>query len=109
MSQDTIITENIKVSTQEYVFTHKSKTEALSILRRFGPGDGSCGYHVIMLLLCKMKLIDSSVTVTQFRRDVHSFIECNMNKFVGVGDDGDDAIFQYPWGIKSRLKKTVQT
>ena len=26
------MTENIKVSTQEYVFTHKSETEALSIL-----------------------------------------------------------------------------
>ena len=73
------------------------------------PGDGSCGYHMIMLLLCKMKLIDSSVSVTQFWREVHSFVECNMNKFVGLGDDGDDAIFQYPWGIKSRLKKTVQT
>jgi hypothetical protein len=92
------MTENIKVSTQEYVFTHKSETKALLILRWSGtvqnvPGDGSCDYHVIMVLLCKMKLIDSSVTVTQFRREVNSFIECNMKKFVGVGDDGDDAIF----------------
>jgi hypothetical protein len=59
------------------------------------------------LLLCKMKLIDSSVSVTQFQREVHSFIECNMNKFFGLGDDGDDAILQYPWGIKSRLKNSA--
>jgi hypothetical protein len=58
------------------------------------PGDGSCGYHVIMLLLCKMKLIDSSASVTQFLHELHSFIECNMNKFVGLGDDGSNAICQ---------------
>ncbi len=46
LSQDTIRTENIKVGTHKYVFTHKSETEALLILRWFGtvqnvPGDGS--------------------------------------------------------------------
>ena len=115
MVTSTIRTENIKVGTQEYVFTHKSETEALLILRRFGtvqdvPGDGSCGYHAIMLLLCRMNLIDSSVSVTQFRRELHYFIECNMSKFVGLHDDGNNAIFQYPWGKMSRLKKkTVHT
>ena len=69
------------------------------------PGDGSCGYHAIMLLLCRMKLIDSSVSVTQFWRELHYFIECNMIKFVGLCDNGNDAIFQYPWGKMSRLKK----
>ncbi len=69
------------------------------------PRDGSCGYHAIMLLLCRMKLIDNTLSVTQFWRELHDFIECNMNKFVGVNDDGNDAIFQYPWGQMNRLKK----
>jgi hypothetical protein len=38
---------------------------------------------------------------------MHDFIECNINKFVGVNDDGNDAIFQYPWGQMNRLKKSV--
>jgi hypothetical protein len=69
------------------------------------PGDGSCGYHAIMLLLCRMKLIDNTLSVTQFRRELHDFIECNMNIFFGVNDDGNDAIFQYLWGQMNCLKK----
>ncbi len=102
--------ENCTLDTSEYVFPHKSETEALLILRRYGtvhdvPGDCSCGYHAIMLLLCRMKRIDNTLSVTQFRRELHDFIECNMNKFVGVNNDGNDAIFQFPWGQMNCLNK----
>ena len=85
----------------EYIFPHKSEKEALEILRRCGtvenvPGDGSCGYHVIMLLLCRMKLIDSTLSVSQFRCEIRDFVVSNMNKFIGASTDGNDAIFQYP-------------
>jgi hypothetical protein len=104
--------KNCTLDTSEYVFPHKSETEALLILRRFGtvrdvPGDGSCGYHAIILLLCRMKLIENTLSVTQFWRELHDFIECNMNKFVEVNNDGNDAIFQDSWGQINRLKKIV--
>ena len=104
--------ENCTLDTSEYVFPHKSETEALLILRRYGtvhdvPRDDSCGYHAIMLLLCRMKLIDNTLSVTQFWHELHDFIECNMIKFFGVNNDGNDAIYQYPWGQMNRLKKRV--
>ena len=84
--------------TSEYIFPHKSEKKALEILRRYGtvedvPGDGSCGYHAIMLLLCRMKLIDNTLSVSQFRREIHDFVVSNMNKFIGASPDGNDAIF----------------
>jgi hypothetical protein len=30
-----------------------------------------------------------------------------MIKFFGVNNDGNDAIYQYPWGQMNRLKKRV--
>jgi hypothetical protein len=59
----------------------------------------------MMLLLRRMKVIDNTLSVTQFCRGIHTFIESNMNKFVGVCLDGSDAVFQYPWGQMSHLKK----
>ena len=102
--------ENGVLLTSEYIFPHKSENEALKILRRYGtvedvPGDGNCGYHAIMLLLRQMKLINNTLSVSQFRREIHDFVVTNMNKFVGASPDGNDAIFQYPWGLMSRLKK----
>ena len=43
-------------NSREYIFPHKSAAEAIQILRHYGtmrdvPGDGSCGYHCVMLLL----------------------------------------------------------
>jgi hypothetical protein len=58
-----------------------------------------------MLLLHRMKLIDNTLSVTQFCHGLHEFIESNMSKFVGVSPDGNDAVFQYLWGQMSRLKK----
>jgi hypothetical protein len=92
------------------IFPHKSEAEAINILRRYGtvrdvPGDGSCGYRCMMLLLCRMKLIDNTLSVSQFHRGIHQFIVSNMKKFVGVCPDGINAVFQYPWGQMSRLKK----
>jgi hypothetical protein len=58
---------------EKYEFPHKSTAEAMVILRTYGTlkdvhGDGSCGYHSIMLLLQKLKLIDDNLSVTAFRR-----------------------------------------
>ncbi len=97
-------------STFMNIFPHKSEAEAINILRRYGtvrdvPGDGSCGYRCMMLLLCRMKLIDNTLSVSQFHRGIHQFIVSNMKKFVGVCPDGINAVFQYPWGQMSRLKK----
>lgn len=65
--------------TSEYIFPHKSEKEAVEILSCYGnvenvPGDGSCGYHVIMLLLRRMKVIDNTVSVCQFRREIHKTV-----------------------------------
>ena len=54
-----------------------------------------------------MKLIDNTLSVTQFCRGTHELIESNMNKLVGVHLDGSNAVFQYPWGQMSRLKKKI--
>ena len=92
--------------TSEYIFPHKSEKEAIEILRRYGtvedvPGDGSCGYHAIMLPLHRMKLIDNTLSVSQFRHEIHDCVVSNMNKFVGASPDGNDAIFQHSWGQMS--------
>ena len=63
------------------------------------------GYHAIMLLLRRMKLIDNTLSISQFRCEIHDFVMSNTNKFIGASHDGNDAIFQYPWGQMSRLKK----
>ena len=56
---------------REYIFPHKSTAKAIQILRCYGtvcdvPGDGSCGYHCVMLLLRRMKLIDNKLSVSLF-------------------------------------------
>ncbi len=53
---------------------------------------GTCSYFLTTRMICPCACA------------THDFIECNMNKFVGVKDDGNDAIFQYPWGQMNRLK-----
>jgi hypothetical protein len=98
------------MNTGDYVFPHKSSAEAIDIMRRYGivhdvPGDGSCGYHCVMLLLRRMKLIDITLSVTQFRRGILEFIQSNMTNFIGVHPDGNDAVFQYTWGDMSRPNK----
>jgi hypothetical protein len=79
-------------------------------MRRYGivhdvPGDGSCAYHCMILLLHRMQLIDNTLSVTQFRREYLEFIESNMMKFVGDSPDGKDATFQYSWGQMDRQTK----
>jgi hypothetical protein len=54
-----------------------------------------------------MKLIDNTLSVSQFCHGIHQLIVLNMKKFVGVCPDGNNAVFQYPWGQMSRLKKIV--
>ncbi len=99
LSEDTTtIDDTCTLNTREYIFPHKSEAEAINILRHYGTvhdvlGDGSCGYHCMMLLLHRMKIIDNTLSVTQFRCEIHEFIESNMNKFVGVCLDGSNAVF----------------
>jgi hypothetical protein len=95
---------------EKYEFPHKSTAEAMVILRTYGTlkdvhGDGSCGYHSIMLLLQKLKLIDNNLSVTAFRRGIHDFILSNMNKFVGDSEVGNDCVYQFPWGSMQRAIK----
>jgi hypothetical protein len=109
-SEDYTVDKNWTMNTGDYVFPHKSSAEAIDIMRRYGivhdvPGDGSCGYHCIMLLLRRMKLIDITLSVTQFRRGILEFIQSNMTNFIGVHPDGNDAVFQYSWGDMSRPNK----
>ena len=110
LHEDYTVDENCRMNTRDYVFPHKSEAEAIDIMRRYGtvhdvPGDGSCGYHCMMLLLRRMKLIDSTLSVTQFRRGILEFIESNMIKFIGGSPDGNDAVFQYSWGNMDRPNK----
>ncbi len=107
-----IVLDTIKTKIRnptEYIFPHKSTAEAIQILRRYGtvcdvPGDGSYGYHCVMLLLRRMKLIDNKLSVSLFRCGIHNFIMSNMTKFVGGTIDGTDVVFQYPWGEMSRCQ-----
>ena len=110
LSEDSTVENNCTLNTRDYVFPHKSESEAINIMRRYGivhdvPGDGSCGYHCMMLLLRMMQLIDNTLSVTQFRQEILEFIESNMIKFVGDSPDGNDTIFQYSWGQMDRPTK----
>ena len=110
LHEDYTVDENCRMNTRDYVFPHKSEAEAIDIMRRYGivhdvPGDGSCGYHCMMLLLRRMKLIDSTLSVTQFCQGILEFIESNMIKFIGGSPDGNDTVFQYSWGNMDRPKK----
>jgi hypothetical protein len=103
LSDDSTIDVNCTLNTRDYVFPHKSYAEAINIMRRCGivrnvPGDDSCDYHCMMLLMLRMKLIDGTLRVTQFCHEIHECIESNMIKFVGDCRDGNDAVFQYAWG-----------
>ena len=98
LNEENTAREAVVLLTSEYIFPHKSEKEALENLRCCGsvedvPGDGSCGYHAIMLLLCRMKLIDNTLSVSQFRHEINDFVVSNMNKFIGASPDGNDAIF----------------
>jgi hypothetical protein len=66
------VDENCTMSTKDYVFPHKSEAEAIDIMRRYGivhdvPGDGSCGYHCMMVLLRRMKLMSREVKTDQYQ------------------------------------------
>jgi hypothetical protein len=56
-----------------------------------------------------MQAIDNTLSATQFCCGIHEFIESNMNRFVGVCLDDNNAVFQFPWGQMSRLKKSMQS
>jgi hypothetical protein len=72
------------------------------------PGDGSCGYHALMLLLHKLNLIPKDMSVYQFQRGVLKFIQSNMKKFVGSTHDSSKCAFQYPWGDIGHLRKCAK-
>jgi hypothetical protein len=92
------------------MYFHKSEAEAINIVRCYGtvqdvPGDGSCGYHCMILPLRRMKVIDNTLSSTQFCHGIHEFIESNMNKFVGVSLDGSNAVFQKSLGTNKLSEK----
>ena len=69
------------------------------------PGDGSCGYHALILLLQRMDIIDKNILVGQFRRNIHNHIQKHMAKFIGA--DGGRCVYEeYTWGkLDQDLKK----
>jgi hypothetical protein len=93
------------IPTQD-IFLHKSATDATNIVRYYGtiqdvPGDGSCRYHPVMLLLHKLNVINNDLSISQFCRGIFNFIQTNMKKFVGTTNDGSNCAAQYPWGRRS--------
>jgi hypothetical protein len=55
----------------QQIIPHKSVEEAMNILKQYGtitdvPGDGSCGYPSVMLLLRKFNLIPKHMSVYRF-------------------------------------------
>ena len=61
------------------------------------PGDGSCGYHALILLLQRMDIIDKNILVGQFRRNIYNHIQKHMAKFTGA--DGGRCVYEeYTWG-----------
>ncbi len=101
---DTIDDLSVKYPTPtEDIFPHKSATDAMNILRYYGtiqdvPGDGSCGYHSVVLLLCKLNVINNDLSDSQFCWGIFNFIQTNIKIFVGTTNDGSDCAVQYPWG-----------
>ena len=68
------------------------------------PGDGSCGYHALILLLSGIDNLDKNIHVGQFRRNIYNHVQNNMTKFIGT--DGGSCVYQYPWGDSDQsLKK----
>jgi hypothetical protein len=97
---DTIDDLSVKYPTPtQDIFPHKSATDAMNILRYYGtiqdvPGDGSCGYHSVMLLLRKLNVINNDLSVSQFCQGIFNFIQTNMKKFVGITNDGSNCAVQ---------------
>ena len=57
--------------TVQYHSNHKTFEEGIAMLQGYGhvkdvPGDGSCGYHALMLLVQRMDIIDKNIFVGQF-------------------------------------------
>ncbi len=70
--EDYTFEENCTMNTRDYVFPHKSDAEVIDIMRHYGivhdvPGDGSCGYHCMMVLLRRMKLMSREVKTDQYQ------------------------------------------
>jgi hypothetical protein len=86
----------------EYQSHHQTFDQGLAIMQAYGhvkdvPGDGSCGYHALILLLQRMDIIDKNKLVRQFRRNIYNHIQQHMAKFTGA--DGGRCVYEeYSWG-----------
>jgi hypothetical protein len=73
-SQDGTVMSNYSTKAPDpiqQITPRKSVEEAMNILKQYGtityvPGDGSYGYHSVMLLLGKLNLIPKHMSVYQF-------------------------------------------
>ncbi len=74
--QDGTVVSNYSIKAPDpiqQITPHKSGEEAMNILKQYGTitmtnvhGDGSCGYHSVILLLHKLNLIPKHMSVYQF-------------------------------------------
>jgi hypothetical protein len=97
--------------TVQYHSNHKTFEEGIAMLQGYGhvkdvPGDGSCGYHALMLLLQTMNIIDKNILVGQFRRNIYNHIQSSMEKFTGA--DGGTCVYEYTWGESAQLLKKAR-
>ena len=98
--------------TVQYHSNHKTFEEGIAMLQGYGhvkdvPGDGSCGYHALMLLVQRMDIIDKNIFVGQFQRNIYNHIQSNMAKITGA--DGGTCVYEYTWGKSAQvLKKAWQ-
>ena len=97
--------------TVQYHSNHKTFEEGIAMLQGYGhvedvPGDGSYGYHALMLLLQTMNIIDKNIFVGQFRRNIYNHIHSNMAKFTCA--DGGTCVYEYTWGESAQLLKKAR-
>jgi hypothetical protein len=97
--------------TVQYQSNHDTFEQGIAMLQGYGhvidvPGDGSCGYHALLLLLSGMDILDKNIHVGQFRRNIYSHIQNNMTKFTGA--DGCTCVYQYAWGNSAQSSKKAR-
>jgi hypothetical protein len=94
-----------------YQSYHETFDQAMTMMQVYGhvkdvPGDGSCGYHALILLLQRMDVVDKNISVGQFWRNINNHIQKHMAKFTGA--DGTTCVYEYSWGESCQaLKKRV--
>ena len=94
--------------TVQYQSNHKTFDQGIAMLQEYGhvkdvPGDGSCGYHALILLLQRMDILNKNIFVGQFRRNIYNHIQNNMAQFTGA--DGGTCVYEYTLGESAQALK----